>query len=291
MVPIKLMSFNMKRNYFHFGQHCWEKRAGLVARLVRDTAPDIIGTQELTVASLSDLLRLLPEYDYVGEGRGGGQLGEFTAILFRRDRFLLRENKTFWLSATPEVPSRAWLAIFPRICTKCTLALAANPAVLLRVYNTHLDHISYFARVNGLKLIIRTILEDQKSLRTPVALTGDFNATPTSRTLQKWAAELTASGEQVLLRNSYNLMVQSSSEGQGPGRSYHGFRGAVGGQPIDYIFTSKDLNLRALEIRREQVEDAFPSDHYPIIAQLELEDGSSHSGELCHGNDTTSDPL
>ena len=67
MVPIKLMSFNMKRNYFHFGQHCWEKRAGLVARLVRDTAPDIIGTQELTVASLSDLLRLLPEYDYVGE--------------------------------------------------------------------------------------------------------------------------------------------------------------------------------------------------------------------------------
>ena len=270
MAAICLMSFNMKRNYFSFGQHCWEKRAGLLARLIKEAAPDVIGTQELTEASLSDMLRLLPEYDAVGEGRGGGRLGEFTAVFFRRDRFLLRDSRTFWLSATPERPSRGWLAVFPRTCTRCTLALAEAPDKLLRIYNTHLDHVSYLARINGLRLIFRTIQEDQRLLKTPLALTGDFNATPTSRTLRKWIGELAASKEAETLRDSYRLMFRQE---EGPGRSYHGFRGMCVGQPIDYIFTSRDLSLQGLEIRRDQVEGAFPSDHYPIIARLELPEG------------------
>ncbi len=82
-----MMSFNMKRDLLPFGRHVWHKRAGQAAELIRRAAPDILGTQELTEGPLGDMERLLPEYQWVGEGRGGGRKGEYTAIFFRREKF------------------------------------------------------------------------------------------------------------------------------------------------------------------------------------------------------------
>jgi len=90
----KVMSFNMKRNYFSFGKNSWEKRAALVAQVIRQNSPDIMGTQELTTVSLSDMQRLLPEYSYVGQGRGGGMSGVMAAVAAAREqrRVLLIER-------------------------------------------------------------------------------------------------------------------------------------------------------------------------------------------------------
>lgn len=269
---IKVMSFNMKRNYLPYGKHRWENRAALVARVIRENHPDILGTQELTAVSLSDLQRLLPEYQYVGQGRDGGENGEFSAIFFLRDRWKLVFDETFWLSDTPNQPSRAWLAPFRRICTTCRLE-SLHDSYQLQIYNTHLDHISYLARVNGLKLILRHMFDTLRHYgKVPVVLMGDFNATPTSRTLRSWERHMLSDASFLLMENSYHLLAQTAGAAQSaaPGRSYHGFRGAVEGSPIDYIFTSRDLLPRAVEIRRESFGDAFPSDHYPVVAELEL---------------------
>lgn len=263
------MSFNMKRNYFSFGKNSWEKRAALVAQVIRQNSPDIMGTQELTTVSLSDMQRLLPEYSYVGQGRGGGMSGEFSAIFYRSDRFTLLQDETFWLSQTPEHPSRAWLALFPRICTTCRLRATDDSGTVLQIYNTHLDHISYFARVNGLKLIIEHILQhQQKDGKVPVVLMGDFNATPNSKTIRAWNRYLLGTEQWAPTNNSYNMLMQNAPGELG--RSYHGFKGAVTGHPIDYIFTSKDISLRAVAIRRDNFNHCFPSDHYPVIAELEV---------------------
>ena len=119
-------------------------------------------------------------------------------------------QQTFWLSPTPEQPSRDWTTPFPRICTWCELQPVASPEKPVRVYNTHLDHISYFARVRGLREILRHISTRYQQAPGPVLLMGDFNATPTSQT------------------------------------------------------------LRQVELRREGNEGQFPSDHYPVVAQVEL---------------------
>ncbi len=122
-----MMSFNMKRDLLPFGRHVWHKRAGQAAELIRRAAPDILGTQELTEGPLGDMERLLPEYQWVGEGRGGGRKGEYTAIFFRREKFQLMSQQTFWLSPTPEQPSRDWTTPFPRICTWCELQPVDSP--------------------------------------------------------------------------------------------------------------------------------------------------------------------
>ena len=59
METLRVMSFNMKRDLLPFGRHVWHKRAGQAAELIRRTAPDILGTQELTEGPLGDMERLL----------------------------------------------------------------------------------------------------------------------------------------------------------------------------------------------------------------------------------------
>ncbi len=266
METLRVMSFNMKRDLLPFGRHVWHKRAGQAAELIRRAAPDILGTQELTEGPLGDMERLLPEYQWVGEGRGGGRKGAYTAIFFRREKFQLMSQQTFWLSPTPEQPSRDWTTPFPRICTWCELQPVASPEKPVRVYNTHLDHISYFARVRGLRQILRRISVRYGEAPGPVILMGDFNATPQSRTLRRWiAADLRESAG--LMRDSYWGILQRGDE---VGRSYHGFTGKTRGEPIDYIFTSRDLLLREVELRRDHPMEGFPSDHYPVVAQVEL---------------------
>ena len=49
-----------------------------------------------------------------------------------------------------------------------------------------------------------------------------------------------------------------------------GFSGKTKGEPIDYIFTSRDLVLREVRLHQEQISGGFPSDHYPVVAQVEL---------------------
>lgn len=267
---IKVMSFNMKRNYLHYGKHRWEMRAALVARCIRENLPDLLGTQELTSISLSDMKRLLPEYACVGEGRDGGENGEYSAVFYLKERFIPIFADTFWLSRTPDIPSRAWFAPFRRICTTCRL-LDTSTGKQLQIYNTHLDHISYFARVNGLRLILRKMAELEKLYgHVPVVFTGDFNAKPSSRTLRELEQQMLRDPRMIHLQNSYNVLAQQS-----PGRSYHGFGGAVEGSPIDYIFTSKDILLQAVQIQHDSFDSYYPSDHYPVVAQLELLAGSS----------------
>lgn len=261
---LKVMSFNMKRNLFSFGRHAWSKRAALVAEAVRSISPDIIGTQELTAVPLSDLQRLLPGYAVIGQGRGGGTKGEYTAIFYHREKFTLLSQETFWLSPTPHMPSRGWFAAFPRICTWCEFSIQEAPEKKLRVYNTHLDHVSYFARIGGLRLILNRILERYQSAPGPVVFMGDFNATPTSRTLRKWGEESLRFHREPFLRDSYHVLLKE------PGRSYHGFMGRGGGKPIDYIFTNGDIILRSVDLWRTGGHGCYPSDHYPVVAEIEV---------------------
>lgn len=259
----------MKHDTFAFGKNSWEKRASLVARVVRDNAPDILGTQELVYASIGDMERLLPNYRYVGTGRAGGTMGEYSAIFYDFQKFELLGHETFWLSRTPAQPSRSWLSVFPRICTTARLQLRSDPQVVLQVYNTHLDHISYLARINGLRLILEHMTEVKQIFpEIPAILMGDFNATQTSKTLRALQQQLLSVEDFIKLTDCYHLLLKTAPDRIG--RSYHGFRGAVAGKPIDYIFASRELSVQAIEIRHDNYDNVFPSDHYPVIAELHL---------------------
>lgn len=259
---IKVMSFNMKRNYFTFGPNSWKKRVHLIEEMIKNQQPDIIGTQELTEKSLMDLQIHLPQYSFVGQGRGGKMQGEFTAIFYLKDKFVLKDQETFWLSATPDKPSRGWFALCPRTCTTCTLVVRNAPEQVLRIFNTHLDHFSWISRMKSLNLISSKINEKNDQQNAKVLLMGDFNTTSTSKTLKRWYDELITKNDIHLNNSYYQLSVKDL------GRSYHGFKGKVEGTPIDFIFVSHDLTIQKVELCRDNVNERYPSDHYPVFVQL-----------------------
>ena len=59
--------------------------------------------QEVLRHQLEDLKARLPEYAEVGVGREDGKTqGEYAPLFYKKDRFELLDNNTFWLSQYPD---------------------------------------------------------------------------------------------------------------------------------------------------------------------------------------------
>ena len=81
---LKVMSFNVRYGHANDGEDRWERRKTNMTAVIRDVAPDLLGTQE-TLAFQADHLRgELPGYGFVGVGRGEGLLSDGAAELLAR---------------------------------------------------------------------------------------------------------------------------------------------------------------------------------------------------------------
>src|SRR5690606_19489230 len=102
---LHVMSFNIRYGSADDGPNHWDLRKDFLASVVAEVSPDVIGLQEALHHQIEFLLGRLPEYAMLGVGRDDGKrAGEYTAILYRRDRLTVEDSGTFWFSDTPEVP-------------------------------------------------------------------------------------------------------------------------------------------------------------------------------------------
>jgi endonuclease/exonuclease/phosphatase family metal-dependent hydrolase len=177
--PLRVMSFNIRYNNPGDGPNAWPLRKAWVAQLIRFHDADAVGVQEALPGMLADLDTLLPEYARIGVGRTDGiAKGEFSAILYRRERLEMLENATFWLSPNPEVVgSKAWDAALERIATWGRFRDRATGCTYLHL-NTHFDHVGERARQESAR-IIRLRLATLAAA-SPVVVTGDLNTDPRS---------------------------------------------------------------------------------------------------------------
>lgn len=259
----KIVTFNLKRSIRKKSKHDLEKRIDSIEEFFIKTNPDIIGTQELTYSAISQVEKILTDHKWVGLGRYGEQKGEFSAIFYKTEKFELIEGDTFWLSSNPKLPgSRAWLSFFPRICTWCILKDKSN-GKFLRIYNTHLDHISPFARFNSIKLIKHYALKHNNSNLSGTILMGDFNASPKSKTLKSLINS--KNNINIFKENSYSALLKLNT----PIFTYHGYKNKLG-RSIDYIFTSDNIKIEKVLIDRNSYAEKLMSDHYPVIVEIAI---------------------
>ncbi|MEO7998644.1 MAG: endonuclease/exonuclease/phosphatase family protein, partial [Gemmatimonadaceae bacterium] len=177
--PLRVMTFNLRYNNPGDGINAWPNRKAWVAKLIRFHDADVVGVQEALSGMLVDLDTLLPEYSRVGVGRTDGkEKGEFSAILYKKDRVEMLENKTFWLSTNPEaVGVKAWDAALERVATWGRFRDRASGCTYIHL-NTHFDHVGEKARQESAKLIRQRLGTIAGKL--PVIMTGDLNSGPTS---------------------------------------------------------------------------------------------------------------
>lgn len=264
--PLRVMSFNLRLDLASDGENAWPHRRDRVAALIRFHAPDVVGVQEALLPMLADLEARLPGFDRVGVGRDdGGHGGEFSAILYRRERLEVVRQGTFWLSTTPETPgSLGWDAAYPRVATWAEFRDRQSDCGRYLHLNTHLDHRGEEARRESARLIRRRLATLAASL--PVVLTGDLNATPDSEPYRLLTAEnLPGAGAPLL-----DALDGSRDRHYGPTSTWTGFEAIEPGRRIDYVVVSPGVEVLAHGILSDHWDGRFPSDHLPVLATLRI---------------------
>ena len=263
---IRIMSFNIRLPNPDDGIHYWEHRQDLVYGLIRFHKVDLLGVQEAHRSQLEDITHHLPEYAWFGVCRTDGSLSpnpdnEFSAILYRKDRFELIEGNTFWLSETPDQPgSKSWDAALPRIVTWAKLKDKITGQTFIH-FNTHFDHMGEVARGESAKLLMHKIPGIAGLL--PVVVTGDFNCTERDYAFRV----ITDASHPVILHDALSV---SRTPHYGPMNSFASNFQVSGlkGNRIDFIFVNDKVDVLKHAILSDSWQGRLASDHLPVMAEI-----------------------
>ena len=256
---LKLMTYNIRLDLESDGENKWSNRKDFWASQITFYEPDVFGIQEALPHQVTDIASALPEYSYVGIGRDGIGKGESSNIFFKKDRFKMVQENTFWLSETPEKISKGWDAALNRVCTYVLLKDNKTKKSFW-VFNAHLDHIGELARTNAIQLILSKIKE-VNTKNFPVFLTGDFNTEPNEQRITDLKKQMD---------DSYYITKQKPFGPTGTFNAFQYFEPVT--KRIDYIFLSKNNPFKVLKyaILTDSKNLKFPSDHFPVLVELQL---------------------
>ena len=251
---VKVISYNIRLINSKDGPNEWKYRAEASPAMIKDYAPDIFGVQEAVKEQLDYMQKALPKYGCVGVGREDGvSKGEHMSIFYNTKTVELLEWGTYWLSETPEVPSKGWDAACKRTATWSRLRMKNSGKEFFYV-NTHLDHRGKEAQQKGLDLIVKRIAAMNPD-GLPMILTGDFNVEPKNSVLTELNAKM--------------LSAKATAEKTDRRATFNGWgeRALV----IDYIYYSGFSACPEYEtIVRQYNGIPYISDHYPIVARLKF---------------------
>ncbi len=251
---MKVTTFNLRLNHVQDKENAWPYRLKSVLEYINTTKPLVLGAQEVLDDMLNDLKGNLPDYSFVGVTRKERE--EANPIFYQHEILELKEYGTFWLSNTPDVPNSVdFDSACIRICTWAEFMFKNNRKLRFRVFNTHLDHISSLARLEGIKLIFKRINSFQTML--PTVLMGDFNATVNDEVIEYMKTQP--------MTTVYNYLNAEEY-----GTTFHYYSGITDGHPIDHIYLTKDINVLQVNIFKEKIFNIFLSDHYPVTALIEI---------------------
>ena len=255
---LRVMTYNLRYASMK-GSEAWPDRRPAMKALLKQQAPDLMGTQEGVYHQLRDLAADLPEYDWIGTGRDGGSRGEFMAIYYRRERFEPLAYDHFWLSDTPEViASSTWGNTNRRMVTSVRFKDRRSDKVF-HLWNTHLDHALQPAREKAAELI-KTRLAKIPS-NEPVILMGDFNAEATRNPVYDTLTQ------GIGFTDSWFTAAQRKNETL---NSFNGFAKPVfNSARIDWILYRGEAEVALAEVVVDgSPEGRQPSDHHPVLARM-----------------------
>jgi endonuclease/exonuclease/phosphatase family metal-dependent hydrolase len=255
---LRVMTFNVRYPSPGDGPNLWELRRDLLVSVIRDKDPDLVGTQELFQLQGDYIVEKASAYTWFGLSRRGNHEDEHMGVFYRKDKLRLMESGNFWLSETPEKPaSMSWNVNLPRMVTWGLFEIGAGGR---RFYllNTHFPHRreDAEARLHCAEVLMERIGRLPKDV--PLIVTGDFNSAPDTPPYKLLAGEM----KDARLTAARRI---------GPDGTNSGFRGSTEGVRIDWIFYRGGVKALESETIVRSRDGRFPSDHFPVLAVLELQ--------------------
>jgi endonuclease/exonuclease/phosphatase family metal-dependent hydrolase len=271
-LELRVMSFNIRCGTARDGENHWKNRRQMVFDVLRNHPSDVVGLQEALRFQIDEICKDLPAYGEIGVAREDGKTqGEYSAILYRPDRFGVGESGTFWFSDTPEVPgSITWGNACTRICTWARL-IDKKSGRAFYIFNLHLDHVSQPSREKSAVLLAQRI--HNRKHTDPFVVTGDFNAGESNRVIAYLKGKTVPGGQDkhksknpVPMVDTFRVLHPNVKDV----RTSHSFRGGRQGNKIDYVFAPPAVKVLGAQILHDNVDGRYPSDHYPVTARLRL---------------------
>ncbi len=252
---IRVMSYNLRCiNPMDAGKKTWFYRADLIIKSIQKEQPGIIGFQEATKWQYSYLCDTMKGYDSIITYRDTAFNTEGCPVFFRTDLYTLIDKGSFWLSETPEKMSKDWDAACYRICSYVILQDKATEKKFV-VFNTHLDHISDLARINGIQVVLDKIAEFGS---LPAILMGDLNAEEDSETYKS------------ATQNFFDAKYQTKNTMTSC--TYQNFGEELDSNCIDYVMISKTgFKVNSYKVITDTYDGVYTSDHFPLSVNLSFE--------------------
>lgn len=267
--PLLAMTYNIRLDTSADGDNGWLYRRNFLIGQIATMRPDLLGLQEVLPNQKQYLEAALPDYIFVGVGREDGrEQGEFAPLAVDRRQFRIAGQGVFWLSPTPDIPSLGWDGAFKRMVTWARVTRLAD-GVRILVLNTHWDHVGTVARMNSGTMMLEWIARNKRDGEEVIVL-GDFNA----------GADEASVGQ--LTQNPQNgaalvdTRVAAGTASFGPAISFNGFDPFPrAGKLIDHVFTSPAIAVRAHGVLAQHENGRVASDHFPVVALLDLPPGNA----------------
>jgi endonuclease/exonuclease/phosphatase family metal-dependent hydrolase len=260
--PIRVMTYNIRLDLESDGANRWSNRRDQFIGQIRLMRPEILGLQEVVPGQKADLEKALPDYTFLGIAREDGPSGESSNIAFDRHRFRAQSSGTFWLSPTPNVPSKGWDAAYSRIATWAHLVGKSDGKKFLAL-NTHMDNEGQIARLEGARQIVRWLAAN-RGPDEAIVVTGDMNTTAETPPIR----ELTSA--RLGLRDARLI---SKTPPVGPEGTWNDFRAIPLPQDemrIDFVLVDPRIDVADYGVLAWHGDgNRTASDHFPVVADLE----------------------
>ena len=219
--------------------------------------PDSIGVQECGKLWAEKFEKGMPQYGRVGVDCKGAETGHFaTYIYYLKDKYRVVDSGTFWLSNTPDVPSKYGPTV--DMNRTCTWAVLENKQTGFRYvhFNTHLDRLD--DSVNEIQVqMIRNQMLHFYEMGYPVFATGDFNMQPTTRSYTYMLEDARIGDSRILAKKTMNVGTYAN----------FGNIAEADRMFIDHcFFTRENMEIEEYKV----LKDVFVSDHSGIFIHAKV---------------------
>ena len=259
-IPLTVMTFNIRTANARDDTNAWPTRKTLVVETIRRLAPHVVGLQEAINEQVEYLASELQGYRWLGVDRalnGGEGISEYTPIFYQHAELSPIESGTFWLSSTPDRPTPG-----RRVTRIVTWAKFHHLATGQQIYvfNTHFTLRRGQAQLDAATSITTRVAALPTG--SAVIVTGDFNAV--AEVSDTWRV---ATGQG--LEDAWVV----ADDRRGPALTSGGFGPPRDGREgrIDWILVGGPISVRSVETVLHSRQGRYPSDHYPVVARLEIQ--------------------
>ncbi len=245
---ISFFCLNLRFGLADDGPHSWEHRKAAYPALLNNHPADFYAFQEANDFQVRFLQSLLKDYEMIGQRSPAPDYWQNNVIFYHR-RWSCLNSSHFYLSDTPDIPSKYPDSKWPR---QCTMGTFQKNDFQMTVINTHFDFEPEVQLRSALLILNR--LNDEHAKGSAV-LMGDLNAGPNSSCVAELISE----------RVGFKSAFWPHEVG-----THHQFSGTPQGDPIDWILYRGDLKKQRNEILTQSMDGIFPSDHFPLTAMFQV---------------------